>query len=129
MSVCEPAAAGTCYAPGPMKFLVAGLLAALSLLQYRLWVSDEGMREVWHLSAAVDSQRAENTVLAERNDQLKAEVADLKQGLTALEERARHDLGMVAVNETFYQVVDSPHRPVDGNPVEPPASVQAAAKP
>ncbi|HEX9708057.1 MAG TPA: cell division protein FtsB [Steroidobacteraceae bacterium] len=111
-----------------MKFLVAGLLAALALLQYRLWVSDEGMREVWHLSAAVENQRAENAVLAERNAQLKAEVTDLKQGLTALEERARHDLGMVAVNETFYQVVDTPHRSTDDNPVEP-ASIQAATKP
>jgi cell division protein FtsB len=112
-----------------MKFVVAGLLAALALLQYRLWVSDEGMREVWHLSAAVESQRAENAVLAERNDQLKAEVSDLKQGLTALEERARHDLGMVAANETFYQVVDTLNRATDNNGVEPPASVQAAAKP
>lgn len=111
-----------------MKFLVAGLLAVFALLQYRLWVSDEGMREVWHLSAAVENQRTENSVLAERNAQLKAEVLDLKQGLTALEERARHDLGMVAVNETFYQVVDSPHRSTDENSVEP-ASVQAAAKP
>ena len=111
-----------------MKFLVAGLLAALVLLQYRLWVSDEGMREVWHLATAVENQLAENAVLAERNAQLKAEVQDLKQGLTALEERARHDLGMVAVNETFYQVVDSPHRPTDETSVEP-ATLQAAAKP
>jgi hypothetical protein len=49
-------------------------------------------------------------VLAERNAQIKAEVADLKHGLTALEERARNDLGMVAVNETFYQVVDATSR-------------------
>jgi cell division protein FtsB len=111
-----------------MKFLVAGLLAALVLLQYRLWVSDEGMREVWHLAAAVESQRAENAVLAERNAQSKAEVSDLKQGLTALEERARHDLGMVAVNETFYQVVDAPLRPTDETSAEP-AARQAATKP
>jgi cell division protein FtsB len=111
-----------------MKFLVAGLLVVLALLQYRLWVSDEGMREVWHLSAAVESQHAENTVLAERNAQLKAEVLDLKQGLTALEERARHDLGMVAVNETFYQVVDTPLRPTHETSTEP-AALQAAMKP
>jgi cell division protein FtsB len=111
-----------------MKFLVAGLLVVLALLQYRLWVSDEGMREVWHLSAAVESQRAENTMLAERNAQLKAEVLDLKQGLTALEERARHDLGMVAVNETFYQVVDTPLRPTHETWAEP-AALQAATKP
>jgi len=111
-----------------MKFLVAGFLVVLALLQYRLWVSDEGMREVWHLSAAVESQHAENTVLAERNAQLKAEVLDLKQGLTALEERARHDLGMVAVNETFYQVVDTPLRPTDETSTEP-AALRAAMKP
>jgi cell division protein FtsB len=93
-----------------MKILVAVLLAALALLQYRLWVSDEGMREVWHLAAAVENQRAENAVLAERNAQLKAEVADLKHGLTALEEKARHDLGMIGGNEIFYQVVDTPQR-------------------
>ena len=94
-----------------MKILVGALLAVLVLLQYRLWLSDEGMREVWQLQAAVVAQQAENAVLAERNTQLKAEVADLKQGLTALEERARHDLGMVAVTETFFQVVDAPPPP------------------
>ena len=108
-----------------MKFLVAALLAALVLLQYRLWVSDEGMREVWHLERAVESQRAENAALRQRNAQIKAEVADLKHGLTALEERARNDLGMVAANETFYQVVDATHRSPDGEAAAP-DSMQAA---
>ena len=109
-----------------MKILLAGLVVVLALLQYRLWLSDEGMREVWHLGDAVERQRAENTVLAERNAQLKAEVADLKQGLTALEERARHDLGMITVTETFYQVVDTPHRAPDGGTAEP-QKLQATA--
>ncbi|MSQ91973.1 MAG: cell division protein FtsB [Gammaproteobacteria bacterium] len=111
-----------------MKMLLAGLVAVLALLQYRLWVSDEGMREVWHLAGAVESQRADNAVLAERNTQLKAEVADLKHGLTALEERARHDLGMIAVTETFYQVVDTPERAPDDRQDES-ISIQAAATP
>jgi cell division protein FtsB len=111
-----------------MKFLVAALIAALALLQYRLWVSDEGLREVWHLRQAVENQRAENAVLTERNAQLKAEVADLKQGLTALEERARHDLGMIGGNETFYQVVETPHLPADGDAAAP-SALQAAAEP
>ena len=109
-----------------MKILLAGLALVLALLQYRLWLSDEGMREVWHLGNAVQSQRSENTVLAERNAQLKAEVADLKLGLTALEERARHDLGMVAVTGTFYQVVDTPHRAADDGTAEP-QKLQATA--
>ena len=74
-------------------------LALFAVLQYRLWLSDEGMREVWHLDAAVAAQRADNAVLAERNAQQKAEVADLKQGLTAVEERARHDLRQPAREE------------------------------
>jgi cell division protein FtsB len=111
-----------------MKLLVAALLAALVLLQYRLWVSDEGMREVWHLQQAVERQRVENAELRERNAQIKAEVADLKHGLTALEERARNDLGMVAANETFYQVVDATHRAPDGEAAVP-ESMQAANQP
>jgi len=111
-----------------MKFLVAALVAAIVLLQYRLWVSDEGMREVWHLEQAVEAQRAGNAALAERNAQVKAEVADLKHGLTALEERARNDLGMFAANETFYQVVDATHRTPDGEATTP-ESMQASTKP
>ena len=111
-----------------MKLVIVALLAAFVLLQYRLWVSNEGMREVWHLQQAVASQRAENAVLAERNAQIKAEVADLKHGLTALEERARNDLGMVSANETFYQVVDATHR-APGAAATLPDSMQASATP
>jgi cell division protein FtsB len=111
-----------------MKLVLAALITALVLLQVRLWVSDEGMREVWHLEQAVEAQRAENAALAERNAQIKAEVADLKVGLTALEERARNDLGMVAANETFFQVVDATHRSPDGEATIP-DSMQASTKP
>ena len=111
-----------------MKLVVATLLAVLLLLQYRLWVSDEGMREVWHLRQAVENQSAENAVLVERNAQMRAEVADLKQGLTAVEERARNDLGMISANETFYQVVDATHLAPQGESAAP-ASMQAQITP
>jgi cell division protein FtsB len=88
-----------------MKWLAAALLLALVLLQYRLWVSGDGMRETLRLQNAVAAQQAENARLSERNRQLAAEVHDLKQGYAALEERARSELGMIAGNETFYQVV------------------------
>jgi cell division protein FtsB len=83
--------------------LVLGL--ALVLLQYRLWLSDQGQREVTRLQASVESQRAANHEQVERNRQLAAEVTDLKGGVRALEERARSELGMVGNSETFYQVV------------------------
>ena len=88
-----------------MKWLAAALAVVLVLLQYRIWVSDNGVRKVERLKQAVALQQAEDAQLAERNRQLAAEVRDLKTGMDALEERARSDLGMIARNETFYQVV------------------------
>jgi cell division protein FtsB len=93
-----------------MKWLTVALLVVVVLLQYRIWVSADGVRELGRLEAAVAAQRAENDQLGERNRQLAAEVRDLKNGMQALEERARSELGMIASNETFYQVV--PPRPV-----------------
>ena len=92
-----------------MKWLAAALAVAIILLQYRIWLSEDGVRQVTRLRQSVASQRSENEQLTERNRQLAAEVRDLKTGLDALEERARSDLGMIARNETFYQVV--PARP------------------
>jgi cell division protein FtsB len=88
-----------------MKWLAAALAVAIILLQYRVWLSEDGVRQVTRLRQAVAAQGAENEQLAERNRQLAAEVRDLKTGLDALEERARSDLGMISRNETFYQVV------------------------
>jgi cell division protein FtsB len=88
-----------------MRIVAAILLVLVLGLQYRLWVSDGGMREVWRLRGEVATQQAENEKLKERNRTLVAEVQDLKQGKTAIEERARTDLGMIGNNESFYQVM------------------------
>jgi cell division protein FtsB len=88
-----------------MKWLIVALVVALLLLQYRMFMSNDGVREVLRLQGAVVSQQSENARLSQRNGQLAAEVRDLKQGYAALEERARTELGMIAGNESFYQVV------------------------
>src|SRR6202012_192757 len=87
-----------------MKWLAPGLALVILLLQYRVWFSEDGVRELDRLQKSVAAQRNENQQLEERNRQLGAEVRDLKTGLDALEERARSDLGMIASHETFYQV-------------------------
>jgi cell division protein FtsB len=91
-----------------MKWLAITLGVVLVLLQYRLWLSGDGVSELWRIRAAAEQQQSANEALSERNRQLAAEVRDLKQGYSALEERARTDLGMTASNETYYQVV--PHQ-------------------
>jgi cell division protein FtsB len=87
-----------------MRVLALSLLLIVLALQYQLWVGDSGMREVWRLRREVAAQTAQNDVLKDRNRNLAAEVQDLKKGKSAIEERARTDLGMVGTNETFFQV-------------------------
>lgn len=107
-----------------MRVFAAILGFGLVLLQYRLWVSEQGVREVARLQAAISVQGAANRELIERNRQLGAEVNNLKVGLTALEERARSELGMVGNNETFYQIVT----PSSAMPAAPTAPVTARAE-
>ncbi len=95
----------------PVKWLAIALGVVIAVLQYRLWLSDSGVGELGRMQEAVSQQRAQNTVLVERNRQLAAEVRDLKTGMAALEERARSELGMIASNETYYQVVPAAPRP------------------
>jgi cell division protein FtsB len=91
-----------------MKWLALALGVLLVLLQFRLWVGDGSVAEVWGLRQQVEAQRSENAALRERNQALEAEVLDLKTGLAAIEERARSELGMIKDGETFLQVVKRP---------------------
>jgi len=101
-----------------MRVFAAILGFGLVLLQYRLWVSEQGVREVARLQSAIGVQTLANRDLIERNRQLGAEVNNLKVGLTALEERARSELGMVGNNETFYQIV-TPSSAMSAAPAAP----------
>lgn len=88
-----------------MKVLLAVLIIMLVALQYRLWFGDGSVQEVWRLNQESKNSQAELLRLRSRNQALEAEVADLKSGLDAIEERARAELGMIDSEETFYQFV------------------------
>lgn len=89
-----------------MKWIATILLSLLLVLQYTLWFGNGGLLRVWQLNAMVEEQKLDNDKLTDRNRALEAEVIDLKQGLDAIEERARSDLGMIKKDETFFQVVE-----------------------
>lgn len=88
-----------------MRLLVIILTGLLLLLQVRLWTGEGSFTDVWRIEDAVDAQRAENAQMQARNAALAAEVADLKKGTAAIEERARSELGMIKEGETFFQVI------------------------
>ena len=89
-----------------MKSL-AGILGALIILvQFPLWLGKGGWMRVGEVDRQLDAQRGRNEQLQVRNQALDAEVRDLKQGLDALEERARYELGMIKSDEVFFQIVE-----------------------
>jgi len=89
-----------------LRYIALLLLILLIALQVKLWVGQGGMAEVWRLEKSVAEQEQNNEALKARNDALSAEVANLKTGDEAIEERARSELGLVKPGETFYQVVE-----------------------
>ncbi len=88
------------------RWLAGALIVALALLQYRLWRGDGSFAQKAALEHNVREQQQENARLRQRNEEIAAEVADLKSGLDSIEERARNDLGMVKDGETFYMIID-----------------------
>lgn len=89
-----------------MKGLSIVLIVILALLQWRLWAGDGGVMELRALEQSLARQQAENEQLQQRNRMLENEILDLKNGLEAIEERARSELGMIREGETFYMIIE-----------------------
>mgnify|MGYP002788717118 FL=1 len=89
-----------------MRLLAIMLTGLLLLIQYPLWLGKGGLLRVWEMERQIGAQRESNDRLRARNSALDAEVRDLKQGLEAVEERARNELGMIRRDEVFFQVLD-----------------------
>jgi cell division protein FtsB len=61
------------------------------------------MKEIENLIAL---QTIENENMTIRNNRLKEEIKDLKNGQDAIEEKARIDIGMIKEGEEFYLIND-----------------------
>ena len=89
-----------------MKILSIILLSLLVLIQYPLWFGKGSWYDVFKLKQEFNNQAKINSVLSKENFALKAEVSDLTNGTDAIEESARHELGMVKDDEYFFQVLN-----------------------
>ena len=88
-----------------MRLLAMVLAALLIAIQWPLWFGKGGWLRVWDLDRQLTAQRGVNGALNARNAELAAEVASLREGREAIEERARHQLNMVRDGEVFFQIV------------------------
>ncbi|MDM8546473.1 cell division protein FtsB [Candidatus Venteria ishoeyi] len=82
-------------------FILGTLLLLLLVLQYALWLGDNGFAEHQQLQQQIQQWEGKNQQLKERNARLIAEISDLKNGLDAIEARARLDLGLVKPGEQY----------------------------
>ena len=89
-----------------MRILAVLLAALIVAIQMPLWLGKGGWLRVWELDQQVAAQRVQNARLEARNAAVAAEVRDLKQGLEAVEERARYELGLVRPDEVFFEFVE-----------------------
>jgi len=89
-----------------MRVLAAILAGLIVLIQFPLWLGKGGWLRVWDLDRQLQSRKDQNAKAQARNAELDAEVRDLKQGLDAVEERARYDLGMIKQDEIFVQIIE-----------------------
>jgi cell division protein FtsB len=89
-----------------MRAIFTILILILLSLQYKFWVGDGNIRE-WHtLQKKIQAQSAENSSHIALNQELEADIAALRHSDTALEERARYELGMVKDGESYYQFIE-----------------------
>ena len=87
-----------------MRFVTAALMLLIALVHAELWFGRGGVPRVMELQSRLDEQTAANEVARLSNDQLLAEVSDLKEGLEMVEEKARRELGMVKPDEILVQI-------------------------
>lgn len=89
-----------------MRLFSLLLVILLGWLQYTLWLGKNGISDYYSVHNEIDVQQQVNTKLQARNNEMFAEIDDLRQGLDAVEERARNELGMIKEEETFYRLID-----------------------
>ncbi len=87
-----------------MRWISLGLAALLVLVHAELWFGRGGVPRMMELRGKLVAQRATNDAARHRNEQLAAEVGDLKEGLEMVEEKARFELGMIKPDEIYVQL-------------------------
>ena len=109
-----------------MRLIIICLAGLLLLIQYPLWLGKGGWLRVWDLDHQVMLARQRIDALKARNAKLGSEVQDLKEGVGAIEERARSELGMIKQDEIFIRVLPAPQPQVPASALAPAPAPETA---
>lgn len=86
-----------------MRLLTTLLWTLLAVLQYQLWFSQHGVRQLFLTHQQIKAQQYANKQTSTRNQKLAAQIISLQNNTSAnVEAHAREDLGMIRQGETFY---------------------------
>ena len=80
------------------------LITLLVVIHVQLWSGRGSLPQVNQLKQRLDEQNQRNSQAQVANNQLAAEVRDLKEGLDMVEGKARQELGMIKPNEIYVQI-------------------------
>ena len=86
------------------RLTALALVALLAILHAQLWYGRGSIPNVAAMTQQIADQKDRNERARLANEQLSAEVRDLKEGMEMVEEKARFELGMVKPNEILVQI-------------------------
>ncbi len=89
-----------------MKFIALLLVLLLVMMQVNIWLTKDGYSRIAEIKELIQDQQKENNEMVSRNSQLREEIKDLKDGYSAIEEKAREDIGMIKEGEEFYLLTE-----------------------
>ena len=89
-----------------MRLLTITLLILFLGLLQMLFFGKNGISDYFKEQSNVESIQVTNAHMRSKNQEMYAEIADLKAGLEAIEEKARNELGMIKPKETFFRIVN-----------------------
>jgi len=90
----------------PLKIITLFLIAVFLLLQYQIWIDEDGIKSLNHIKSNLLDIELENQQLNIDNQQLRAEIIDIREGNEATEEIARRELGLKGEGEVYFRVID-----------------------
>jgi len=88
-----------------MNKIILILSLFLVVLLYKFTLGETSYFKYNQLKNKVVKFEVENSKFSEKIEIIKAEIRNLKTGLSVIEEKARNELGLIKEKETFYQIL------------------------